>query len=136
MPNQPKLVIALVVALIFSAGCVGSAVNSDSRETTPVPPPVAEKQVEADKGIEERMERQQPYVMDQVIVKFSDTMTAEAVQHLVDEHGLTLKKALGMHGLYLLAIPDGRGVDEVIETLEADERVTYAEPNYILKTDQ
>ncbi len=136
MPNQPKLVIALVVTLIFIVGCVGRAVNSDSQEASPVPPPASEKQVAAEKGIEERMERQQPYVMDQVIVKFSDTMTAEAVQHLVDEHGLTLKKTLGMHGLYLLAIPDGRGVDEVIEALEADERVTYAEPNYILKTDQ
>jgi hypothetical protein len=136
MPNQSKLVIALVAALIFIVGCVGSAVNSDSHETSPVPPPAAEKQVAAEKGVEERMERQQPYIMDQVIVKFSDTITAEAVQHLVDEHGLRLKKALGMHGLYLLAIPDGRSVDEVIETLEADERVTYAEPNYILKTNQ
>ena len=136
MPNQPNLVIAFVVALILSAGCVGSAVDGDSQEASPVPTPAAEKQVAAEKGVEERMERQQPYIMDQVIVKFSDTMTAEAVQHLVDEHGLTLTKALGMHGLYLLAIPDGRGVDEVIETLEADERVTYAEPNYILKTDQ
>jgi len=136
MPSCNKVVIALSIALLVVAGCSGTAANSDSPDTNPTPPPSAEKEAAAGAQIEQKLESQQPFVVDQVIVKFSDALAADEVQALVDYHGLTLEKALGISGLYLLTIPDGRSVNEVIETLEADDRIAYAEPNYILKTNQ
>ena len=136
MPNLLKVILVLAVALLIIAGCGGTAVNSADPGASPAPPPAAEKEAAAEQRFEEKLESQQPFVVDQVIEKFNDTMTADEVQALVDKHGLTLEKALGMTGLYLLASPDGRPVNDVIEMLEADDRVAYAEPNYILKTDQ
>ena len=78
------------------------------------------------------------YVPGQVLIRFKKTVTREQVSDFYAEYGLSEKDNLDNdfndadQGLRLAAAPVD--VDEnLIEVLESDARVAYAEPNYLLQ---
>ena len=78
------------------------------------------------------------YVKGQVLIRFKKTVTREQISDFYAEYGLAEKDNLDSdpndadQGLRLAAAPVD--VDEnLIEVLESDARVAYAEPNYLLQ---
>ena len=78
------------------------------------------------------------YVQGQVLIRFKKTVTREQISDFYAEYGLAEKDNLDSdpndadQGLRLAAAPVD--VDEnLIEVLEGDARVAYAEPNYLLQ---
>jgi len=67
----------------------------------------------------------------EVLVKFKEGVSKEAIASLLASRGLSVKKHLKGIEVDLLAVPPGREWDAV-RALEADPAVEYAEPNYLV----
>jgi subtilisin family serine protease len=69
------------------------------------------------------------YSEGEVLVKFKESASKEAIASLLASRGLSVKEHLNGIEVDLLAVPPGQEWDTV-KALEADSAVEYAEPNY------
>ena len=78
------------------------------------------------------------YVPGQVLIRFNKTVTREQISDFYAEYGLSEKENLDSdpsdadQGLRLAGVAVDVN-DQLIETLERDDRVAFAEPNYFLQ---
>jgi subtilisin family serine protease len=70
------------------------------------------------------------YVEGQVVVKLNPASGATIGEINADYGTTILEIILASSNIYLLDLPDGEEVDEVIDVMEDDPRLLYAEPNY------
>ena len=87
-------------------------------------------------GILQPNDRQQPYVLDEVLVKFKPDTEAETIARIQNELNLKTMRNFSSPNLFLMKITDGSPVESVIKQLETYEAVKYAEPNYVVKATQ
>ena len=87
---------------------------------------------DCDKGKDVNQPR---FVQGEVLVKFKAGVTKEGIDLLRETYGLSLMKRIRNIGVYRFKIPPGSSVAEVVEALNRDPRVEYAEPNYIMNID-
>ena len=87
-------------------------------------------------GILQPKNKQQPYVLDEVLVKFEPGTDADTIARI--QAGLNLKtmREFSSPNLFLMKITDGSSVEAVIKQLNTYEAVKYAEPNYVVKATQ
>ena len=87
-------------------------------------------------GISLPEDKKQPYVVDEVLVKFKSGTDADTVNRI--QMGLNLKtmRQFSSPNLFLMKITDGSPVESVIKQLKTYEAVKYAEPNYVVKATQ
>jgi hypothetical protein len=87
-------------------------------------------------GISQPQGQQQPYVLDEVLVKFKPGTDADAIERIRVALNLETIRKFSSPNLFLMKITDGSSVDAVIEQLKTYEAVKYAEPNYVVKATQ
>lgn len=123
------LFLLVVVFLIISAGCRKEKVESSKSAST--------NQGEASKEVdmkEEGKEETSPgYVKGEVLLKFKQDVPKEESLEIISEYGCAILSTIEKLGVYRLKIPEDKTVPEMIDVLEKDERVKYAEPNVIYK---
>jgi hypothetical protein len=87
-------------------------------------------------GISQPESQQQPYVLDEVLVKFKPGTDAGTIERIRAALKLETIRKFSSPNLFLLKITDGSSVEAVIEELKTYEAVKYAEPNYVVKATQ
>ncbi len=87
-------------------------------------------------GISQPQGQQQPYVVDEVLVKFKPGTDAKTIAHIRSALKLETRRKFSSPNLFLMKITDGSSVPSVIEQLKTYEAVKHAEPNYVVKTGQ
>ncbi len=92
-----------------------------------------ENSFQEEKMKENEMDRPQKYVEGEVLVKFKQNLTSEEIDNFLSQYGLKVKKIISGIGVYNLELPQGVKVEEIIDKLKQDQRVEYAEPNYLFK---
>ena len=82
-------------------------------------------------GCEKQGERRQPrFVQGEVLVKFKAGVTREGIDEIREAYSLSLIKRLESIGVYRFRIPSGSTVEDMVDALNGDPQVEYAEPNY------
>jgi hypothetical protein len=66
----------------------------------------------------------------EVLVKFKAGVTREGIDGIQEAYGLSLIKRLESIGVYRFRIPSGSTVEDMVDALNEDAQVEYAEPNY------
>jgi len=78
----------------------------------------------------EGVRKQQRFVQGEVLVKFKAGTTKEAIDGIQRAHGLSLITRIEGIGVYRFKIPPTSTVENMVDALNDDPRVEYAEPNY------
>jgi thermitase len=82
-------------------------------------------------GCEKQGKRRQPqFVQGEVLVKFKAGITREGIDEIREAYGLSLIKRLQSIGVYRFKIPSGSTVEDIVDALNGNPQVEYAEPNY------
>jgi hypothetical protein len=87
-------------------------------------------------GISQPESQHQPYVADEVLVKFEPGTDADTIEAIRAALNLVTMHKFSSPNLFLMKITDGTPVEAVIEKLKTYEAVKYAEPNYVVKATQ
>ena len=124
----------LIILVLACGGQAGNSSNSNSQL----------EQKEAESGIKHTGQtetsqpqgQQQPYVPDEVLIKFKPGADAETIERIRTALNLETIRKFSSPNLFLLKITDGSSVEAVIEQLTSYEAVKYAEPNYVVKATQ
>lgn len=66
----------------------------------------------------------------EVLVKFKVGVTREGIDRIREAYGLSLIKRLESIGVYRFKTPSGSTVEDMVDALNEDPQVAYAEPNY------
>ena len=82
-------------------------------------------------GCERREKGKQPlFIPGEVLVKFKPGLTTDEIDGIREAYGLSLIKRIEGIGVYLFKIPHGSTVEDMVEALNRDPKVEYAEPNF------
>jgi len=73
-----------------------------------------------------------PFVPGEVLVNFKVGVTREGIDKIRRIYGLSLIKTIESIGVYRFKIPPGSTVEDMVDALNKDPQVEYAEPNYIV----
>ncbi|MCM8783205.1 MAG: hypothetical protein NC818_00275 [Candidatus Omnitrophica bacterium] len=74
------------------------------------------------------------YVEGELLVKFKPEVSAEEIITILkDEYQCEIIDIIKGLDVYRIKMPKGKTVPEMVELLSKDERVKYAEPNYIYR---
>lgn len=76
------------------------------------------------------------YVPEEVIVKFKPKLTDQYIQSILKNYKLKLLDKIERFSLYHLRIPDDKTVLQTVDLLTKDERIKYAQPNWIYRTNK
>ena len=87
-------------------------------------------------GISQPQGQRQPYVLNEVMVKFEPGVDADTIERILAASNLEMIRKFSSPNLFLMKITDGSSVEAVIEQLKTYEAVKYAEPNYVVKATQ
>ena len=71
------------------------------------------------------------FVPGEVLVRFKPSLSSQSVESAISEHGAVKISEISQIEAHLLRVDD---VEKAVERLQADPRVKYAHPNYILHT--
>lgn len=120
-------------AFVFFAAA-GLVVISCSRRE----PPLSRAQPPSEQNRRESIENERKaqdgnHKAGEILVKFGSSVAEERIKEILTELHLEKIRLVSPPSLYLLRIPPGSSVQDVIERIERFEEVEYAEPNYILK---
>jgi hypothetical protein len=125
----------LIIILVLA--CSAHTGNSNNNN-----PQLEEKSSESEikrtgqTGILQPEDKQQPYVLNEVLVKFKPGTDADTIAQILEALNLKTIRNFSIPNLFLMKITDGSPVKSVIKKLETYEAVKYAEPNYVVKATQ
>ena len=131
---RKNVVVGVGLLIILVLACGGQAGNSSSQ--------LEQKESESgikhtgQTGISQPEGQRQPYVPDEVLVKFEPGTDADAIERITAALNLKIIRKFSSPNLFLLKITDGSSVEAVIVQLKTYEAVEYAEPNYVVKATQ
>jgi subtilisin family serine protease len=74
------------------------------------------------------------YVEGQVVVNFEADAAQAAIDDLIAAHDLTIVESIPQIQYYVLRVPTGKTVGEIVDTLESYAIVSKCEPNYLTGT--
>lgn len=110
---RSTLTISILLILVLVVGC--------QQPTAPVPPTPTPAPSEPERE----------YIPNQIIVKFKEATSNEAVEQLNQSLGATVVYTSPSAGFKVLQIPEGKTVAEMVALYSKQAIVEYAEPNYI-----
>jgi hypothetical protein len=73
------------------------------------------------------------FIQGEVLVKFKANVTREEIEGIQKAYGLSLVERIEGTGVYRFKIPGAERVKDVVDALNEDPHVEYAEPNYIVR---
>lgn len=71
------------------------------------------------------------YVEDEILVKFKSYVTDKKIKSINSTHGTKTKKKIPKINVYVIKIPEGTSVFDMVESYKKEPNVEYAEPNHI-----
>jgi len=123
--------------LILVLACGGQTGNSnDNSQQLEQKSSESEIKRTGQTGISQLEDKQQSYVLDEVLVKFKSGTDADTIERIRAALKLKTMRKFSSPNLFLMKITDGSPVETVIEQLKAYQAVKYAEPNYVVKAAQ
>jgi hypothetical protein len=127
-------VLAGLIFLIFPLACNGQNDNNNLKSNKKTTESGIKKADQA--GIAQPQAQQHEYVPHEVLVKFNPDTNPETIARIQAELKLEKVREFRSPNLFLMKITDGTGVEAIIEKLKTYQDVKYAEPNYVVKTNQ
>jgi hypothetical protein len=127
-------IIILMLACCAQSG--NSNNNNNKNQQLDQKSPQSEIKQTSQTGISQPEDKQQPYVSDEVLVKFKPGTDADTIAHIRASLNLKTMRTFSSSNLFLMKITDGSPVESVIKQLKTYEAVKYAEPNYAVKATQ
>ena len=127
-------IIILVLACCTQTG--NSNNNNNNNPQLGQKSPQSEIKRTSQTGISQPEDKQQPYVWDEVLVKFKPGTDADTIARIRANLNLKTMRIFSSSNLFLMKITDGSPVESVIKQLKTYEAVKYAEPNYVVKATQ
>ena len=122
--------------IILLLACGGQTGNSSNNNQQPQQKEASGVKHTGQTGISQPEGQREPYVLDEVLVKFKPGTDADTIERIRAALYLETIRKFSSPNLFLMKITDGASVEAVIEQLETYEAVKYAEPNYVVKTTQ
>ena len=125
---MPKYgIIAIFILLLF--GCAIAETPNEGKQATSFH---SQKDIYHNPdGCEKRGKGKEPqFVQGEVLVKFKASVTREGIDEIRKAYGLSLIKRIESIGVYRFKIPPGSKVKDMVNALNEDPQVEYAEPNY------
>ena len=125
----------LIIILVLACGAQTGSSNHNNQQ-------LEQKSSESEikrtgqTGISQPEDKQQPYVLDEVLVKFKPGTDADTIARIRAALNLKTMRKFSSPNLFLMKITDGSRVEAVIKQLKTYEAVKYAEPNYVVKAAQ
>ena len=126
--------VGLFVILLLACG--GQTGNSSNNNQQPEQKEASGIKRTGQTGISQPQGQRQPYVLNEVLVKFKPGVDADTIERIRAALNLEIIRKFSSPNLFLMKITDGSSVEAVIEQLKTYEAVKYAEPNYVVKTTQ
>ena len=68
------------------------------------------------------------HVPNKVLVKFKDGVTTDSSARIIEKEGGTVNRILTSTGVYLVVLPEGMDVTDVIKRFSSHPEILYAEP--------
>jgi hypothetical protein len=122
-------VIAILIAFLF--GHVFAGMPNEGKITSFHPQKgISDSSGGCDK---QGKEKQPQFIEGEVLVKFKAGVTREELDGICKTYGLSLMKRIGSTGVYRFKIPPTWRVKDMVDALNEDPQVEYAEPNYIVR---
>ena len=125
---MPKYgVIAILILLLF--GSAIAEMPDKGKQATSFHP---QKDISHNPdGCEKQGKQKQPqFVQGEVLVKFKTSVTSKGIDEIRRAYGLSLIKRIESIGVYRFKIPPGSNVKDMVDALNENPQVEYAEPNY------
>jgi len=126
--------VGLFIVLLLACG--GQTGNSSNNNLQPEKTEASGVKHTGRTGISQPQDQRQPYVLNEVLVKFKPGVDRDAIERIRAALNLEIIRKFSSPNLFLMEITDGSSVEAVIEQLKTYEAVKYAEPNYVVKTAQ
>jgi hypothetical protein len=124
------------IIILFLACCAQTGNSNNNNPELDQKSPQSEIKRTSQTGISRPEDKQQPYVLDEVLVKFKPGTDADTIAHIRADLNLKTMRTFSSSNLFLMKITDGSPVESVIKQLKTYEAVKYAEPNYVVKATQ
>jgi len=125
---MPRFLLFFIFSLLLFR-CAIAETPGEEKQLTPFHPQKnASHNPDGCKKQGKQKERQ--FVQGEVLVKFKVGMTREGIDGIREAYGLSLIKRLESIGVYRFKIPSGCTVGDMVDALNEDPQVEYAEPNY------
>jgi hypothetical protein len=126
--------IAGLIFFILLLACNGQNANNDLKSKNKT---IDSNTKRADQsGISQPQGQLQQFVPHEVLVKFNPDTNPQTIERIQAELKLETIREFRSPNLFLMKITDGATVEAIIEKLKAYQTVKYAEPNYVVKTNQ
>ena len=122
--------------MLLLLACGGQTGNSSNNHQQPEQTEAYGVKHTGQTGISQPQGQRQPYVLNEVLVKFKPGVEEDAIEGIRAASNLEIIRKFSSPNLFLMKITDGSSVEAVIEQLKTYEAVKYAEPNYVVKTAQ
>ena len=132
--KNAAVVVGLFIILLLACG--GQTGNSSNNNQQPEQKEASGVKPIGQTGISQPQGQRQPYVLNEVLVKFKPGVDEDAIERIRAALNLEIIRKFSSPNLLLMKITDGSSVEAVIEQLKTYEAVKYAEPNYVVKTTQ
>ncbi|MDP8234460.1 MAG: hypothetical protein P9M06_06650 [Candidatus Saelkia tenebricola] len=125
------VIIAIVVVVLFSATKISSQEN-DSTVVKEIE--INREQKDEDLTMaKNQSESSSEYVENEVMVKFKEELSDEEINSFLSDYSLQILSVVEGINVFQFKTPQGVSIIEIVEELNKDSRVEYAEPNYIFK---
>jgi hypothetical protein len=121
----------LLIILIFSISCSGR--SPEAQEDLSSHPKRPEILSSDQPKLSPAAEENKNYVPGEILVKFKDGTTDQAIEAIQRELHLETIRVVSKPNLYLMKILNTSSVVSTVERLRHYREVQYAEPNYIRK---
>jgi len=124
-------ILCIPILFLFFVSCTGPETpsNTDSSRNGAR----GEIQGARDSGVAQTVPKGGTYVPGEVLVKFKDNTSKEAIDKIQQDLPLKTIRIVSHPDLYLMKIRDESSVEWIIQRLKRYDAVKYAEPNYIRK---
>jgi hypothetical protein len=118
--------VAVAISIFFLSGCASAEMSNEGRRTSPNPP----RGIYRDSEGCEKGGKQPLFMPGEVLVKFKPGLTRDEIDGIREAYDLSLIKRIEGIGVYRFKIPHGSTVKDMVEALNRDPQIEYAEPNY------
>lgn len=123
-----KKLLALFSSIAIGAMAVGGALAFSER---PKPESIPPMQQQNPLG-----EPQEKYVKDRFLLKFKEGTPENVRRDVFQRHSLEVIRHLKALDVYVVKVPQGRAVEEMVRVLSQEPSVKWADFDYIMKTQQ
>ena len=127
---MPRFLLFFIFCILLFR-CVIAETPGEEKRATPFHP--QKNASHNPDGCKKQGKQKEPqFVQGEVLVKFRVGVTRKGIDGIREAYGLLLIKRLESIGVYRFKIPSGSTVGDMVDALNKNPQVEYAEPNYTM----